>query len=172
MARRRRAVKGAAKVRRLMKRMPEAVQREMRVSLEAAGQLLGETIRARTPRRTGELSKGIRHKVFPTTLKMQVGLIGSKKIREGLFYGRILEFGRRAQTVRVTRGTTVSKSYSARNKRAAGATLAKPYLLRVKAIAPMRFVTGPLVDLRAVINREIKDIWQRSLAKVAEGGDE
>lgn len=149
-------VRGAAKLRRLMKRLPESVRGEIIEVLDSAGVKLRDAIKARTPRRTGALQAGISYRVYPRTMRMQVGFLGSKKTRAALFYGRILEFGRKAQIAK-----------AARPNKSGGISR---YTVRVKAIAPKRFVTGRMTDLRSTINKEVKDLWQRSIAKVAEGG--
>lgn len=151
-------VRGGAKIRRLMRRMPEAVQTEIVGSLDRWGGELATAIRARTPRgKTGRLLAGIKHKVFPKSLRMQVGLLVTKKERQDLFYGRILDLGRKAQQVRVRRRTKSGRISS--------------FVMNVGAIRAKHFVTGPLSNLRAGLNRHIKGIWDRALRKVSEGGE-
>lgn len=151
------SVRGAAKLRRLIRRMPEAVQQEIVGSLDSWGRELGGAMRARTPRRRGTLLSRIRHKVFPKSLRMQVGLLGSRKVRQRLFYARILDLGRKGQSVR------------ARRRRKDGSV--STYAMNVGAIRAMRFVTGPLSDLRTGMNKHIKGIWTRALRRVSEGGE-
>lgn len=151
-------VRGGPKLKRLIRRMPEAVQGEIVGSLDRWGGELATSMRARTPRgKTGRLLAGIRHKVFPKSLRMQVGLLVSKKERQRLFYGRILDLGRKAQQVRVRRRTKSGRVSS--------------FTMNIPAIRALHFVTGPMSDLRAGLNRHIKGIWDRALRRVAGGGE-
>lgn len=154
-------IKGAASLRRLMKRMPDAVQLEINQALDQWGGEIERTMRARAHfrSRTGRLIAAIRHKMFPRTMRMQVGIIGSQKLRNRLFYGRILDLGRKGKRVLV------------RRRSAGGAT--SSYALNVKAISPMRFVSGPITDLRAGLDKHLGNIWQRVLTRVSAGvGDD
>lgn len=164
-------MRGVAKTRRLMKRMPDEVQQEIVGALDGWGGELATEMRGRTPRRTGAVLSMIKHKVFPRTLKMQVGLLGTKKARQRVFYARIVDLGRKAKTVRVyrrKRSQRIDGYQERRNQMSAG----RPYyLMRVPAMAARRFVTGPLNDLRAGLNKHLKNIWSRAL-KSAAGGDE
>lgn len=155
MAYRKKRVQGAASVRRVMKNLPDAMRDEMVDVLEEGSIELQRLVVAATPRRTGSLRAGIKRRVLKQSLRMQVGLLGTKKGRARLFYGRILDLGRKAQTVNVTR-----------RKNAA------PYLMRVRGIQAKRFVTGRYPDVRAVIGRKLRGIWERALPKAAGGGSD
>lgn len=146
-------VRGAARMRRFIRSMPEAVQQEIVGSLGRWGRELAGTMQARTPRRSGRLLSRIRFKVFPKTLRMQVGLLASKRERNALFYARILDLGRKARTVQARR-----------RSRSGGAST---YAMNVAPIRAMRFVTGPLSDLRSGMNKHIKGIWTRALRRTA-----
>lgn len=148
-------IRGAARMRRFIRSMPEAIQTEIVGSLDRWGRDMAAVMQARTPRRTGALIGKIRHKVFPRSLRMQVGVIGSKKVRQRLFYGRILDLGRRGQVVRARR-----------HRKDGGVTV---YALHVRAIRALHFVTGPMSDLRTGFNRHIRGIWERALRKVSGG---
>ena len=90
---------------------------------------------------TGYLGQGIDAEVLLEELRMRSGLLALQQgKRSSRYYGRFVEFGRRAQTVRVTRGTTVStKSASTRRRIKKGLTVRKPYTMRVSAMAPREF---------------------------------
>jgi hypothetical protein len=114
--------------------------------------------KAAVARATGHLAAGLGVDLLLDRLRVRIGLLSLKSGRNSRYYGRFVEFGRRAQTVRVIRGTSASKrSASARRKRAAGADLRKPYSLRVKPMAPRPFVNLPGIDER--LARRTADFW-------------
>ena len=155
-----------------MRQMPESVQEEINAGLDSYGRQLASAMRQRAPNKTGATRAGISHKLFPKTLKLQVGLVGTKRGRAKLFYARILDLGRRAQTVivhRFRRGTRASGEGKISRGRKIGSV--SSYAMNVRAIRPMRFVTGPLTDLRAGLNRHLKDVWNRALQRSAGGSD-
>lgn len=140
--------------RRILRQLPDAMRTEIIDALDKGGVAMAAAIKSRTPRRTGALRGGIRYKVYPRTLKLRIGLVGPRRQWAALFYGWILNFGRKSQTVKA--------------RRAGG----KPYQLRVRALAAKQFVTGQLPNLRAVMNRQLNNIWDRALARVAGGKNE
>ena len=119
----------------------------------AAG-VVSRRVEATTRRRSGRLLAGVKWKVFPRTLRLQVGYLGTKAGRAKLFYARILVLGRAAQVVTVTR-----------RKNAA------PYRMRVRRIAAKRFVTGGMGDLRRVVNLRLNGVWDRVLRRIAGGAE-
>jgi hypothetical protein len=104
--------------------------------------------------------------VFPKTLALRVGLMGKDRISKtknraqiDLFYGRILEYGRKAQTVLVKRRTKK------------GGRVA--YHLRVKPISRNRydFVAGRAMSFAtSKIRPTLKTIWERALFRASSGG--
>lgn len=177
---RRRSIKGVGRVRRIIRTLPDTMTAELRHVLNDAGPRLARQMQARAPRRTGKLQAGIKWKVLPKTLKLQVGLLGTKAGRSKLFYGRILDRGRKAQVVQVRRlkaggGKAWTAMIAAGTARASRkpAALTTTYSMSVKPIAPMRFVTGRYPDLFREMNVKLKAVWSRVLAKAAAGaGDE
>jgi hypothetical protein len=151
-------LRGASRVRRILRSLPESVRGEIMTAFEQFGRETSTTMRTRTPRRTGALVSRITYKLFPRSLRMQVGLIGGKSVRNRLFYGRILDLGRKGRTVQ------------ARKRTQSGAVTT--YAMRVKAIPAKRFVTGPIRDSRAALNRQTKDIFTRALGRLAGGSEE
>jgi hypothetical protein len=148
-------VKGAAKVRRMFRAMPDTMRAELAHVMQDVAPKIARQMEARAPVRTGALRAGIKWKVSARTLKMQVGLLGTKRGRAKLFYGYILNFGRKAKTVlakRRRKDGTVSR-----------------YSMRVRAIAPQHFVTGRMPDLRSALNSRLRDVWDRALQKAAAG---
>ncbi len=167
MATKRRRWRGDKTFRRVMKGMPDAVRKEMADVLVDGGRDIRRMMAARAPRRTGALQQGILCRVLPKTLKLRVGLIGTKRGRAKLFYGRILDLGRKAQVVSVRR-RKVAGSVLSRGRKVAGAT----YQMRVRAIAPMRFITGRYGDARSIIQKRLRGIFDRALKNLAGGGND
>lgn len=150
-----RRVIGASKVRRMMRRLPDSMQEELVRELNVAGIEMLSVMQGRAPARTGALKSGLRFKVFPRTMRLQVGILG-KRERSRLFYAHILEFGRKAQEVRARRRTKSGAVSS--------------YMMNVRRIAPKRFVFGGMGQLRERLQRNLKAIYQQALSKVAAGG--
>lgn len=149
----RRPVKGAASVRRVMRALPDAARDELLEVLESGSVEIQRLVIAKTPTKSGALRKGVKRRVLKKTMRMQVGLLGTKRGRSKLFYGRIQDLGRKAQTVSVTRG------------RAKG----KAYLMRVRAMKGKKFVTGSYPDARKSITQRLRGIWDRVLRKASAG---
>jgi hypothetical protein len=91
-------LKGAGKVRRMLNALPETCRAEIVQELNTAGPILLNAARAETPRKTGRLFNALSFKVFPKSMRLQVGLRG-RKLNRDLFYGHILEVGRKAKVV-------------------------------------------------------------------------
>jgi hypothetical protein len=67
----------------------------------------------RAARRTGALVAGLAFKVFPKTLRLQVGLL-TKAVNRRLFYGRILDLGRKGQAGVAKRRSSGERSAATR----------------------------------------------------------
>lgn len=161
---------GMNRVRRILRNLPDAMQVEMGDALEDSGREIAAAMAGRTPERTGALRKGIKYRVLRKSLRLRVGLIDAPRVRNKLFYGRILDLGRKAQTVTVRR-RIAGVAQPGGGKALPGARVAK-YLMRVRGIAPKRFVTGRYPDLRAALNQRLRGIWDRALRRVAGGADD
>lgn len=172
-------VKGIISTRRLLKRIPDAIRDELATTIRGAGPELQNAIVARAPRgATGRLIAGISWKFYAATLRLSVGFVG-KRTNQKLFYARILEFGRRAQTVTVHRlNKKHRKEWVGRIGAGTARGSVKPadlgttYSLRVKALKPRRFVYSPTTNLRNVMNQRLNGIWDRALKRVSSVGDE
>lgn len=151
-------IRGSKGFRRLLRGAPTAMRAEMADVLEKTRAPAVAVVRGRvaasTRTRSGALLAGVKARVYPRTLRLTVGYLGTKAGRAKLFYARILDLGRKAQTVSVTRRTN-----------------AKPYQMRVRAIAPKRFVTGGLGDLQRVVGIRLRGVWDRGLRRIATGGE-
>lgn len=148
-------LKGAKSIRRIMRAVPDTMSAELVHVLNDTGPKMARQMQARTPRRTGALAAGIKWKVMPKTLKMQVGLLGTKRGRAKLFYGFILNYGRKAKTVR------------AKRRNASGSVSVYP--LRVRAYPAQHFVTGAMPDLRRMMQERLRAVWDKVLTKAATG---
>lgn len=127
------------------------MRQEIVDALEKGSVDLYRGVAARVPvGKTGILKSQLKRKVYPKSLSLRVGFFRGGKASKA-YIARILEFGRKAQTVAIRRGPR------------AGATM------NVGAIAPKRFVYGPLTDVRRAMRRHLKDVWERVLKKAAAG---
>jgi hypothetical protein len=136
---------------------------------------------AAAPQATGALDAALSLQLVLDRLRVRVGLLlggrDAKRVNGrsfkaragGPWYGRIVEFGRRAQTVLVTRHLTVlAKRGNNRNGDTRRTIFAgKPYSLRVKAMAPRPFVRLPLLE--EVATSVVADFWAKTLAKAETG---
>ena len=105
---RRSTIKGAASFRRMLKLLPDSANAELRAFLNNAGPVLAAQMKSQLPvlasprpnRTPGALRDSITWKVTPKALNLKVGEISKRDV---LFYGHILDVGRKAKTVNVTR---------------------------------------------------------------------
>ncbi|TCP33272.1 hypothetical protein [Sphingomonas sp. BK235] len=145
-------VPGSKAFRRIMQQLPDEARSDLVASFDRAGRRTQAAVQARAKRKTGALRQGVKYVVRPKTLRLQVGLLGTKRGRSKLFYGFVLDKGRKAQTVRIARGPRTGAS------------------MKVRAIAGDRFVSGQYRDLRDSVTREVKPMLNRILARLARGG--
>lgn len=177
----RQRIKGIARFRRLLRRLPDAVRGEILVELHVTGREMLRAVQARAPDLTGKLRAGLQSKVLATSLRLQIGLLGTPAGRAKLFYGRIQDLGRKAQVVMVQRRRRVMQSrrdgstYSTLRTDARGrkerADIVATYRMKVPAMEPKRFVTGRYPDLRAALNTNMRGIFNRSLSKIGAGDE-
>lgn len=166
----RRGVRGLPELRARLQKLPERVQKEILAEFDQIGGELRDAMRAKAPEKSGKLRQGITHKVFPKTLRLQVGLRNTKAGRSTLFYGRIQDLGRKAQTVIVHRLTGTQRAEwrnrivqgrarASRKPRGLGVT----YALRVKAMPGKKFVTGRYPELRQKVRTNLQGIYARAI---------
>lgn len=161
-------LRGAGRFRRTLKALPDAVAQEIVVELNVTGRTVRSLMQAKAPKKSGRLAAAITYRVLPKSLRMQVGLIGSQKERNDLFYGRIQDLGRKAQVVQARRrvGTLADpRNGSVRS-------VLKTYRMRVRAMAPKRFITGRYADMRSTLKTNLQGIWTRALSTAAAGGSD
>lgn len=153
----------------LLKRLPDSVAEEFRQQLDRTGKTMLQRARSRVPVRTGALKAGLSYKVLPKTLKLKVGLVG-KPVNRRLWYGRIVEFGRKAQTVVVNRsGRATSFSGHKWKRRALAAGVKGFYQLRVRAMQPRKFVYSVT---REQLYRPFQKIWGKALHRAGQGAND
>lgn len=162
------SIKGARATRALLRRMPDATQGEVVGELDRGGQRLQAAMRAKAKRKSGALQQGVKYKVFPKTLRMQVGLIGTKRGRAKLFYGFVLDKGRKAQVVTVQRRKIGSGKLLSRGRKRAQ-DIVSTYRMKVSAISGDRFVSGRYPDLRRLMGDELRGLFDRALNRLAGG---
>lgn len=148
-------VKGAAKLRQRLRRMPDYVEGDVRDELESIGNRLLIRAKAEAPRRTGKLAAALQMKVLPRSLNLKLGLLTKGKRRK-FFYGYILDRGRRGQYVTVRRRTASGTSV---------------YAMRVRAIAPLQydFVFGRIRDFRVNELPRLRVALTRALRQASAG---
>ena len=154
MANRRSTIKGAASFRRLLKRLPDSTDQRLIAVLQKAGPILADRMRARVPHRTGHLETAISWRVTPSTKNLKVGLL-TKASNKKLFYGHILDVGRKDKIVRATR-----------HDKGGGVST---YLLHVKARAGLFLEAAGLRDFRDDVLPDFRKLMDEILTDAARG---
>jgi hypothetical protein len=156
----RRALKGARRVSKLLKQLPDEVTAEMRTVLLEKAPVITAYAKAAAPSRTGAMARAINFRLSPKTLRLRIGYL-TKQSAQDFFYARILEFGRKAQTVKVNR-------FTGPGKRAV-------YQLRVKAIdrGKYDFLAGRAMRFAiSQVQPRLATVWEKALRRAGAGGDE
>lgn len=136
MSYRRSSIKGAASFKRLIKALPDSAHTRIVSFLNGAGPPLAGKMESLTPvlkvprpdRTAGAARASIAWKVTPATMNLKVGELTKRSV---VFYAHILDVGRKAGNVKVTRGT---KHY--------------PRGINVRALKPLHIVNGVRVAFR------------------------
>lgn len=152
-------------IKRILRNLPDAFDTELAEVLRRAGPRLQAAMRARAPSRTGALKAGIAWRVNAKSLRLRVGLLGTAKGRASLFYGRIQDLGRRAQTVWVTR-RVVPRAISPMLRGKYDPSRRTSYQLRVGGMPGKKFVTGQMTTLRTEIRGELNTTYERALRAI------
>lgn len=174
-------ITGGRRFRRLMKALPDAMRGQLVSVLNSGGRAILSAMRAKAPKRTGALSKGLSYRVMEKSLRLRVGLLGTKGGRAKLFYGRIQDLGRKGSIVTVQRRQRVSVNIgdgevanvlrtSRGRKRAED--IVTTYRMRVRPMAPKRFITGRYPELKSAIGNAMRGIWTRALRSIGGAGGE
>lgn len=146
--------------------VPNAAREQLSVEMAIIGREVLAAQRADVAKDTGATEAALTLQLLVEQLKVRIGLIkgsSSRGSRNG-FVGRLIEFGRKAQTVVVTRrlkrrvrgngryGTKRRVIYEG-----------KPYTLRVRAMAPRPFIAQP--ELRDAAEQHLSEYWQKVLTR-------
>jgi len=168
-------LKGAAKVRSMLRRVPQAVRDEMLVMMDQAGDDILAAQQADAPYRYGGLRGALSKRLLRGSLRLRVGLVG-KAVNRLRFYGRILEAGRKAKTVQVVKGGLTSEVRAAggrsnRYKALAKRMGAQSYTMQVKALPARRFISSQRTrEMRNTLGGRLNGFWSRVLQDVSGGG--
>lgn len=154
-------VQGQAKMRRLLRQLPDEARADILGVMERGGRRAQVAMKVRARHRTGKLQAGVRYRV-DKSLRMQVGLLGTKRGRAKLFYGFVLDKGRKAQTVTVRR---VAKGLG----RGKPAGTVSSYQMRVRAMRGDEFVSGRYPEVKSSIGADARQMFARVLKKVGAG---
>jgi len=189
-------VQGLADAYSLLDHLPTAAHEELAVEMGVIARELSAAQRADVAKDTGALEAALTYQLELERLQVKVGLLsGARSARTfngrtfkaragGPFYGRIVESGRAAQTVLVTRRikkrkvkgngrngtkrrvllTTPKRRLRRGSSPNAGTFVGDPYKLRVKAKAARPFVAQPL--LVEVAENHLSDFWVDALARL------
>jgi hypothetical protein len=168
MARRSR-VQGATSVYKLLRALPDRAKEGIVTELHRCGAQMQSRMQGRAPDRTGATRRGISYRVYPTTLRLLVGLIGTKRARSKLFYVRIQDLGRRAQMVTARRFRAGGQRLHFRGQKFGPSV--QTYPLFVRAMAGKHFITGRMPDLRRILQANLKGLWKKALGRISTNGD-
>jgi hypothetical protein len=167
---RKRRVRGVASVRKLLRQLPDDAKNEIIVELNVSGREMLPRMQGRAPYKTGATRSGLSFKVLPKSLRLQIGLLGTKAGRSKLFYARIQDLGRKAQVVTVRRFRAGGQRLYFRGHKFGPSV--QMYPMHVPFMKGKRFVTGGMRDLRVILQRNLKNIWSQALRKFTSAGDD
>ncbi|MBB4152905.1 hypothetical protein GGQ80_000793 [Sphingomonas jinjuensis] len=163
----------------LLGRLDEAARDELGVELAIIGREGLAAQRAATPKDTGELAGDLSIRLLIERLKIRIGLLAGgrdasrfngravKARAGGPFYGRIVYFGRKAQTVLVTRRIK-QRRLSGNNKngmRRSTVLAGKAYTMKVRVRAGVPFIDAPGAGFAANAEGQIAEYWARTFAR-------
>ncbi|MDX5984694.1 hypothetical protein SIL82_10505 [Sphingomonas echinoides] len=169
--------------------LPNAARWEFADMLGRLGRDILAIQRAHVARDTGALAAGLSSElhVDDALMRLKVGLLGvearsrSAKRRAAkagggdprnlgdIFYGRFIEFGRKAQTVVVERRRRVAGQLrtepNSRGRRKRIEDIAGTYKMNVRAMAPRPFINPPDGSVDAVVDQRTTSFWERTLSR-------
>lgn len=153
---------GLAAADQLLGRLEGHTRDELGVELATVGRDLLAIQRADVAKDTGALQAGLSLALVVQDLRLRVGLLGTKRGRSKLFYGRVVEFGRVAQTVLVTRTARRAAKVALGGKRGSRGerkqqVAAKSYRLRVKALAPRPYIF--VAGAQELVSNQLSNFW-------------
>jgi hypothetical protein len=150
----RRRVRGDRAFRRLLKKMADTTLRdEMIAMLEEGGDTIASAQRADAV--SSRARSAISKRVLRGSLRLRVGLVG-RPVNRRLWWTKVIEGGRKAQTVQAARRTP-SGGISR-------------YAMRVSALRPRPFIfTNRVKALRDTMGGRLRTYWERVLRKASQG---
>lgn len=145
-------VTGLAEVYALIDKLPDAARKELGAELPDIGQDILAAERRDVAKRTGALSAGLGVQFLVDRLRLRVGLLGLRGANRRLYYGLIVEAGRKAHVVLVDRKRRAKG-------RARAAQVASTYAMRVTPLAarPFVHVVRPALDQK--IAGRLANFW-------------
>lgn len=146
------------RIRKLLQNIGPAAEREVLQAYQRHAPAMVAYARNEAPSRSGKLRAALAFKIFPKTLRLRIGLL-TKAVQRRVWYARILEYGRKAQSVKVNR-----------RKPSGGTTR---YIMRVKAIPEGRydFVRGRAEEfMQRTLGDELRGVLGKALKRLAAGG--
>lgn len=159
------AVRGLAATYALLGDIPDAAREQLGVELAILAREGLAAQKAAAPKDTSALSGGLSMQLSLRKLSVQFGLLGLRKGRSNLFYGRIVNSGRAAQTVLVQRRRRVKGFLRTSRGRKRAEDISSTYTLKVKARAPIPFIDAPGVDFEQLAAGQLAEFWTHLLAR-------
>lgn len=157
-------VQGLAEQLALFDALPDAAKDELGLLIGGfALDVLGDQ-RQFVPERTGALARGLSAQSQLEQLRAKIGLLGLVKGQGKLWYGRVVQFGRRAQVVLVSR-RRVGASKRLRGGRKRAEDIAATYSLRVSPLTARNFIYVDTGEQDAQLVNRLADFWSKSLTR-------
>lgn len=139
--------------------LPEAAKGELADKLGGIAQDVLRAQRLAVLKRTGKLSAALSIRLMIDRLKVRIGLLDMKG-KNRPWYGIIVNFGRKAQTVAVTR-----RAPGQSRLRSKAASLVQRYSMRVSELPPHEFIAPPSATDDASIDSWLRDFWDNALRR-------
>jgi hypothetical protein len=158
-------VDGLAATNSLFDRIPQAAREQLGVEMARIGYDVLAAQKQDVAKKTGDLETGLSLKLMIDRLRVMVGLLNLTGARSRLFYGRIVERGRRAQTVLVERRRRVSgKLRLGPGRRKRAQDIATVYAMKVPALPPRPFIYVERPEIHA--EQRLANFWSTVLGNV------
>lgn len=156
-------VQGLAESYALFGAIPDAAKEQLGVEIAIIARDVLALQRARAPKDTGALAGELVIQLQVDRLRARVGLIGRQS--KPKFYGRVIEFGRKAQTVLVQRRRRVNGRLRTARGRKRSEDIAATYPLHVKPREPRPFVIVSDPELDRINTQRLADFWSTVIDK-------
>ena len=167
-------IDGMAETYAMLGALPQAAQEQIGVEMAIIGYDVLRAQQADVARDTGALAQALSLKLELDQLRVRIGLLNVRNAQKfngrsraavagGPFYGRFVEYGRRGQTVTVTRHLKRSIKGDGRTSKRRVIFKGKPYSLKVKAMAPRPYVHKDRPEIRA--EQRLANFWAEVLGR-------